>query len=279
VSLPVGLAARLSGYPYVIHESDSIMGMSNKMLAKHAAKICVSYPEKNYKELDPEKLVYTGNPVREDIFEGKKQAALDKFLLHGNRPVIMIIGGSQGSHIINEMIAGSFKELLEKYELIHVSGERDYDWLSYEAQKLDDELKKYYHLYNFLSGNLADAYAASDLIISRAGNAVISEIAALGKPSILIPISFSANNHQLENARIISRSGGALLMLQEHLSSQKLLRQINLLFEEPKELENISEKIRQFAQKDAAKLVAEEILKEGEEYIEEGEDEDSEGQT
>jgi UDP-N-acetylglucosamine--N-acetylmuramyl-(pentapeptide) pyrophosphoryl-undecaprenol N-acetylglucosamine transferase len=250
------------------------MGMSNKLLAKKAVKICVSYPVKTYDELDPEKLVYTGNPVRKDMFEGQKRTAVEKFDLDEKRPVVMVIGGSQGSHIINEMIAGSYNDLLSKYELIHVSGERDYDWLSFESKKLDDGLRKHYHLFNFLSGNLADAYAAADLVISRAGNAVISEIAAIGKPSILIPISISANNHQLENARIISRAGGALLMLQEHLTPQKLARQINLLFEQPEELESMSEKIKQFAKKDAAKLVAEEIVKEGELYLEEEQDED-----
>jgi UDP-N-acetylglucosamine--N-acetylmuramyl-(pentapeptide) pyrophosphoryl-undecaprenol N-acetylglucosamine transferase len=121
-----------------------------------------------------------------------------------------------------------------------------------------------------LSGNLKDAYAVADLVISRAGNNVIAELAALAKPAILVPMPSSVNNHQLENARIISRAGGGLLMFQENLTPEKLVRQIQLLFADPDEMKSMSEKIKQFAKLDAAKLVAEEVFKEGQLSAEEG---------
>lgn len=263
MSLPVGLAASSLGYPLVIHESDSIMGLSNKFLAKRANLICVSYPEKYYPELPDESLAYTGNPVREDIAKGDKKRATDEFGLHGDRPVILVIGGSQGALVVNQLVSDGLKKLLKKYEVIHVSGERDYDWVQYRAKQLDPELLKYYHLSNFLSGNLKDAYAASDLVISRAGNNVISELAQLSKPTILIPLESSANNHQVENARIISRMGAAIMMLQEHLTPEKLVRQVDLLMESPEDMSSLGEKLHELAKPDAAKLVAAEILKAG----------------
>jgi UDP-N-acetylglucosamine--N-acetylmuramyl-(pentapeptide) pyrophosphoryl-undecaprenol N-acetylglucosamine transferase len=170
VSLPVGIAAGFAGYPYVIHESDSIMGMSNRHLAKKAVKIAVSYPKKYYEDLDEERVVYTGNPIREDVLDGSEKSGLEEFKLNKDLPVLMVIGGSQGALAINQVVSGALNKLLPNYQIIHVSGERDYDWLSYQAQKLPEELRQNYHLYNFLSGNLKDAYAVADLVISRAGN-------------------------------------------------------------------------------------------------------------
>jgi len=266
VSLPVGKAAISLGYPLAIHESDSVIGLSNRLLAKKADKICVAYPIENYKKEHLENLIYTGNPIREDIYGGDKERGVEEFKLEKDLPTIMIIGGSQGALIINQIISDSLTDLLKKYQLIHVAGERDYDWLTYKSQQLDKSLTKNYHLFNFLSSSLKDAYAASDLVISRAGNNVIAELAALSKPTILIPLSTSANDHQSVNAQILSQSGAAVLMLQEHLSPQKLSRQIDILFERPDELESMAKSIEKFAKKDAAEVVAKEIISLAKEY-------------
>lgn len=259
VSLPVGLAASALGYPLVIHESDSVMGLSNRLLAKRANVVCVSYPQEVYKEHRIDNLTYTGNPIREDIKFGSKKRAERVFGLNNKQPIILVIGGSQGAFAVNQLISDSLTSLLPKYQLIHVTGERDYDWLNYCKSKLDKKLQDNYHPYNYLSGDLRDAYAVADLVISRAGNNVIAELAALKKPTILIPLATSANNHQNTNARILSRMGAALLMLQEHLTPKKLVRQIDLLFEEPEEMTRMSDKIHQLAKNDAALMVAKEI--------------------
>lgn len=283
VSLPVGLAAHSLHYPLVIHESDSVMGLANKLLAKRADKVCVSYPVKSYPDLDREKLVYSGNPVREDIYGGKRENAIKELKIDPELPTIMVIGGSQGSLLINQIVSESLKELLVKYQVIHVSGERDYDWLGFQASKLEGDLRKRYFLFNFLSGNLKDAYAASDLVISRAGNNVIAELAALRRPTILIPLSTSANSHQLSNAKILTRMGAAMLLLQENLSAKTLLRKVNYLFENPEEMRAMSEKISTLSTPDAAKIVSEEIYRQGFEFAKntdaEGEDEDEAERT
>ena len=266
VSLPVGLAARSLGYPLVIHESDSIMGLANKLLAKRADSICISYPAKAYPDVPKEKLVYSGNPVREDIYGGSKENAIKEFGLDPKLPTIMVIGGSQGSLIINQIVSESLKDLLAKYQVIHVSGERDYDWLGFQASKLPEGLQKRYFLFNFLSGNLKDAYRAADLVISRAGNNVIAELAALGKPTILIPLSTSANSHQLSNAKILSRMGAAMLLLQESLSTKTLTRKIDYLFDNPEEMKAMIAKISTLSTPDAAKIVASEITRLGADF-------------
>jgi UDP-N-acetylglucosamine--N-acetylmuramyl-(pentapeptide) pyrophosphoryl-undecaprenol N-acetylglucosamine transferase len=280
VSLPVGLAAHSLKYPLVIHESDSVMGLANKTLAKRADKVCVSYPAKSYPEVTKEQLVYTGNPVRTDIYDGSKERALENFNLTDKMPVIMVIGGSQGALVINQAISESLKTLLEKYQVLHVAGERDYDWLSFQSEKLDPELKKRYSLHNFLSGELADAYSVADLVISRAGNNIIAELAALKKPTILIPLASSANGHQLANAKILSRLGAAMLVLQENLSPTVLIRKIDYLFENPEEMKGMSEKIGKISSPDAAYGVAKTVFDLGEEFakatseVTEGESED-----
>lgn len=278
VSLPVGLAAHSLHYPLLIHESDSIMGLSNKLLAKRADKVCVSYPIKSYPDIDREKMVYSGNPVRQDIYGGTKESAIHELGIDGSLPTIMVIGGSQGSLAINQIVSESLKELLPKYQILHVSGERDYDWLLFQASKLDPEIRKKYFLFNFLSGNLKDAYAASDLVISRAGNNVIAELAALRRPTILIPLSTSANSHQLSNAKILSRMGAAMLLLQENLNPKTLVRKIDYLFENPEEMRAMAEKINTLSTPDAAKIVTKEIYSLGFEFAkateeEEGKDE------
>ncbi len=276
VSLPVGKAAISLGYPLVIHESDSVIGLSNRLLAKKAAKVCVAYPLEAYKETGLENLVYTGNPIRDDIYQGDKARGIREFGLDKDRPVVMVIGGSQGAYIINQLISDCLDALLEKYQLIHVSGERDYDWLSFRAQKLTPKLAKHYHLYNFLSSDLKDAFAVSDLVISRAGNNVIAELASLSKPTILIPLSTSANDHQLTNAKILSQSGAALLMLQEHLTGKKLARQIDLLVEQPEDMKKMAEHIHEYAKTEAAKLVSGEIIKVAKEFLAREEDDKEE---
>jgi UDP-N-acetylglucosamine--N-acetylmuramyl-(pentapeptide) pyrophosphoryl-undecaprenol N-acetylglucosamine transferase len=260
VSLPVGLAAASLKFPLVIHESDSIMGLSNRLLARKADVACVSYPVASYKDEKLENLVYTGNPIREDIKGGDKKKAYIQFGLDQKKKTVLIIGGSQGAYIINKIIAESLGDLLKKYQLIHVSGERDYDWLEYQSKKLSKDLQQNYKLFSYLSGDLKDAFAVADLVVSRAGNNVIAELAALSKPVILIPLATSANDHQLNNARILSRMGAVILMLQDHLTSKKINRQIELLFDDPDEMKRMSEKLHSLAQEDAAEKVAKEIL-------------------
>ena len=136
----------------------------------------------------------------------------------------------------------------------NTSGDWDYDWLDKKSEKYPN--RERYKLFNFLTKELKNAYAISDIIISRAGNNVLTEIAAMSKPSIIIPLESSANDHQLANAKVYSREGAIYVMLQSHLTSEKLFKQVDSLLNDDEELKFLSEKIHEFYKEDAAAIIA-----------------------
>ncbi len=259
VSLPLGLACRLKGYPYLLHESDAVMGLANRILAKKAETVFVSFPEKNYPEVNPEKIIYSGNPIRPDVLTGEREEAKRILKLKEDLPTIMIIGGSQGAHLINELILDELEKFLQKFQLIHITGDYDYDYVEYRRKELSTNLKNRYYVYGFLTNNLKDAYAASDLVITRAGNNILTELAALGKPAVVIPLDSSANNHQRINATTFSREGAAYVLSQGKIKGGDLLRQAELIIENDEEREFLSKKIKQFYKPEATKVIAEKI--------------------
>lgn len=258
VSLPMGIACRFKRYPYFIHESDVIPGLANRPLLKKAQKIFVSYPEKNFPDFDQEKLIYSGTPIRKDILEGDKHRAYETFGLKKGLKTILVMGGSQGARAINELVAENIKSYLEKYQVIHICGDLDYDWLEYKSQKI--ERKERYKLVSFLTSELRDAYQIADVVVSRAGNNVLTELSALGKPTIVIPLESSADGHQFANAKVYSRSGAVCLMLESHLSPGKLFSQVDKILNDPEEADFMSEKIREFYKDDAADVIADNLI-------------------
>lgn len=260
VSLPLGVGCVLRGYPYFLHESDAVMGLANRILAKRAKIVFVSFPEKNYPEVPSGKIIYSGNPIRADIVAGDREEARKIFGLRKNIPTIMIIGGSQGAHAINDLIIEELDHYLEKYQLLHVTGDYDFDFVEYKKKQLPEELAQNYQVYNFLTTNIKDAYAISDLVITRAGNNILTELAALSKPAIVIPLDSSANNHQRVNATIFSRAGAACLMLQDKITAKDLLRQVELILTSEEERNFLAKKINQFYKPDAVEVIVSKII-------------------
>ena len=258
VSLPLGIACRIKGYPYFIHESDVITGLTNKILFKKAKQIFVSYREENFPGINKEKLVYSGNPIREDILKGDRKRAYEIFELKKDLKTILVLGGSQGARKINEIFSERLDSYLEKYQVIHISGDWDYDWLEYKSKKLLN--KDRYKLAGFLTSELGSAYQIADIVITRAGNNVLTELAALKKPALVIPLESSANDHQLANAKAYSREGAVYVMLQSHLTPEKLFSQVDKLLEDPEELTFMSEKINKLYKPDAAGIIANNLI-------------------
>lgn len=270
VSLPVALAARTLRIPVVSHESDLVMGMANRRIAKFAEKVCVAFPVKYYKDqVDDTKLIETGNPIREDVLMGNGDLLLSKIGFKKSKRTLLVIGGSQGSRFINELVLEKIEQIARSYQLIWITGERDADLINYRLEELLDELKKNIKVYGFITSELADVYAASDLVVSRAGSNVLFELAALSKPAILIPFDVAAGSHQLENAKLFSRSGAAYLFRQGNLTAEGLLHQINYLFENEEELRSMAKKMGDWADLGASGKVAKIILEAGEKQIEE----------
>jgi len=259
-SFPTVLAGWLLGVPIFLHESDIVPGLANKILSKFAIDIFVSFPKTEY--FSPKKIIVVGNPIRPGIWEGSKEVAKELFEISGEKPVILILGGSQGAQRINDLILTILPEFLKEFEIIHQVGEKNFKEVEKEvAVILPEELKKYYHFYPFLREiELKHAYQAADLIVARAGSGTIFEIAAAGKPSILIPLPESAQGHQIKNAYAYAQTGAAIVIEEENFTPRFFLEKIRYLFSRPDFLTEMSEKAKEFSCPRAGRIIAEYLL-------------------
>ncbi len=220
MALPVCLAAGMLRIPVVTHESDSIPGLANKLIGKVADKICTTF--KTTEDFLPrKKIILIGNPIRKKILKGSADRGYGSTGFSSTKKTILIIGGSQGAEKINNLITKILPQLTKQNQVIHLTGKN----------KETEFSNKNYKQFTFLEENkLADIYAISDIIISRAGTNAITEIIALKKPNILIPLSTAAANHQYHNAKTTEELGCSNLLDETKLSSSKLLESIqNLL--------------------------------------------------
>lgn len=223
VTVPVVLAAKRRKIPAIIHESDMTPGLANKLCIPSAVKVCCNFPETaNY--LPQDKAVLTGTPIRQELLDGNPDAARKFTGLSSNKPVIMIIGGSLGSVIINDQIRSILPRLLEKFHVIHLCGK----------EKLDESLTHIsgYVQYEYVKKELADFFSLSDIVISRAGANAICEISALKKPNLLIPLSAKASRgDQLLNSRSFERLGYSMVLEEEELTDEILYNCIINLYQ------------------------------------------------
>jgi UDP-N-acetylglucosamine--N-acetylmuramyl-(pentapeptide) pyrophosphoryl-undecaprenol N-acetylglucosamine transferase len=255
-SLPAVLAGRMLGVPIFLHESDITPGLANRFLGKFALEIFVSFPRTETFSL--KKMILVGNPIRKEILEGTKEEAKKIFKLKGGRPVILVLGGSQGAQRINDKILEVLPQILTDFELIHQSGEKNLNQVKAEAKAvISTEKENYYHLFPFLKEEeLKHAYAAADLILSRAGSGTIFEIAAWGKPSILIPLPEAAQGHQVRNAYAFHQTGAAMVIEESNFTARFCLERIRYLFSHPEELEKMAQAAKEFSRPWAAKVIA-----------------------
>lgn len=268
ISVPPALVAKLYFIPLFIHESDIEPGLANRFLARLANKIFISFPGSAV-YFNKQKTVLTGNPIRLEVLQGDKNEAAEMFNLAVNKKTIFVYGGSQGSKIINDIILESLIIMVNKdWQIIHQCGEDNLISLKTEIERLikegegvyADNINNNYRFYPFLEiKQLANAYALSDIFVSRAGAGSITEIAALGKPAILIPLSRkSSRGEQILNAIEFSKYG-AISIEEENLTSHILINQIEHILESERYSE-LSQKIKSFYIPDAANKIAEELL-------------------
>lgn len=261
-SFPALFAARLLRIPVMIHESDAIPGRVNRWAAKFAKRIAISFPESE-KYFPAGKTALTGNPVRKTIIGSTPDEAKEIFQLELNIPVILILGGSQGSKNINDNFLDVAPEFVKSFQIIHQCGKNNIDEtknrLSVALEK--SPYKNRYHLYPYLDdGLLRNASSIADVVISRAGASSIFEIAAWGIPSIIIPLNNSAQNHQRENAYSYARTGAGEVIEESNLTPHLLLSEIKLLLEDKKRMEIMKEAAKNFTQPKAARQIARELL-------------------
>lgn len=269
VSLPVGVSARILKIPLIVHESDVVMGLANKKLASFAEKVCVSFDSKYYKDyVDDEKIKETGNPVRDDVFMGSGDKFKKNIDFSDKKKTLLILGGSQGSRFINNLILEKVEKIIDDWQIIWIAGDRDLELVKHKISSLNTSERKKIKVFGFLTSEMADVYAASDLVVSRAGSNVLFELAALGKPTILIPFDESAGGHQLENAKIFSRNGAAYLFKQDSINSSALLHQLRYLNENEDELKSMSRAMQKMSDVGASEKIAKLIIELGKKKIE-----------
>ena len=229
VSLPVVLSAYCLRIPIVIHEQTLEAGFANRFLARLATKICISWQTSRH-YFPKEKVVLTGNPIRQFTINNS-QLTKDKNKL----PTIYITGGSSGSHFINLLVEEIIKELLERYIVIHQTGDaqefRDFDRLTKIRQSLPLKLRERYEIFKFVDpSKIGEILNKVSLVVSRSGMNIVTELIYFGKPALLIPLPFSQNNEQLKNAKFLEKMGLGKVLHQEETNSKKLLQSIDLMF-------------------------------------------------
>lgn len=215
VAVPVVLAAKHCNIPVIIHESDITPGLANKLAIPSASKVCCNFPE-TLKHLPEGKAVLTGSPIRQELFSGSKERALTFTGLSGDKPVLLIMGGSTGSKFINEMVRRQLPTILQTYDVVHLCGK----------DHLDAPLTQQsgYLQYEYISKELPDLLALADMVISRAGANAICELLALKKPNILIPLSASASRgDQILNAKSFARQGFSYVLDEDTMTDEQLL--------------------------------------------------------
>lgn len=223
VSVPVVIAAKQLRIPVVIHESDMTPGLANKLSIPAASKVCCNFPE-TISHLPKGKAVLSGSPIRQELLTGDRTKALQFTGLSGTKPVLLIIGGSLGSVVVNETVRSILPKLLKKFEIIHLCGKG----------KLDQTLTALngYVQYEYISDELKDLFALSDIVISRAGANSICEFLALRKPALLIPLSAAASRgDQILNAHSFEKQGYASVLEEEQLSGDSLYEALINLWE------------------------------------------------
>ncbi|MFT5874964.1 MAG: UDP-N-acetylglucosamine--N-acetylmuramyl-(pentapeptide) pyrophosphoryl-undecaprenol N-acetylglucosamine transferase [Clostridium sp.] len=224
VSVPVVLAAYLNKVPVIAHECDITPGLANKVAAPFCTKVCVTFPEALDK-IKKGKGVVTGNPIRRELLEGSKIKASEICGFKDKKPVLLIIGGSLGSKIINEAIRTNLEKLILKYNIIHICGNGNFD------KALQN--KSGYKQFEYTKDELPHLLAGADIVVSRAGANVIFELLALRKPNLLVPLSASASRgDQILNARSFEKSGYSMVIQDEELTPENLEMKIKELYDD-----------------------------------------------
>jgi UDP-N-acetylglucosamine--N-acetylmuramyl-(pentapeptide) pyrophosphoryl-undecaprenol N-acetylglucosamine transferase len=223
VAVPVVIGAKMNKVPVICHESDITPGLANKLAMPFAKAVCVTFPEA-LSAVKGDKGKLTGTPIRDNLFKGERAKGLELSGLSGNKPVMLVMGGSQGSVKVNTAIRKLLPQLTQSYDIIHLCGKGN----------LDTTLSDYsgYVQFEYLSKELPDIFAASDFVVTRAGSNAICEFLALNKPMLLIPLSKRASRgDQILNANSFCKLGFADVCDEDTMTEEILLKQINSLYE------------------------------------------------
>lgn len=265
VSVPTVIASRGIA-PVITHEQTAIVGLANRINARFAEVLAISYAE-----TEPEarrfhqNVALTGNPVRTALQEGDRARGLQWMGFSEDLPVMYVTGGARGASPLNQRIASKLTQILEHWQLLHQTGPAsandDAANLATQRAALPAHLQQRYKIVEFIRSELPDVYAAADLVIGRAGAGTVAELALVGKPAILIPLPGAGGDEQARNAQVLVNAGGAVMLLQEHATPERLVDECMAILGNTDRREQMSAAARSVAQPDAASRLAEIVLK------------------
>lgn len=247
VSVPVVFGGALCGVPVVMHESDITPGLANKLCKPFARAVCTTFPE--CAKLLGAKGVQTGTPLRAQIFSGSRERGLKLTGFSGNKPVLMMIGGSLGAQSVNAVLREALAAITPRFDVLHVCGKGNF---AAELEEMEG-----YRQFEYLDADLPDAFACADIVLSRAGSNSLSELMALRKPALLIPYH-SGRGDQLLNANSLKARGLAHVMVQSELTAQSLPPALDALWEDRALL---TQRLSALPDADGTKLVLDQIHK------------------
>ncbi len=261
-SVPVVLAARFYRIPVLIHDSDSVAGRANAWLGKWVQKVAIAYPSAA-RYFPSGKTALTGNPVREEILSGSKERARERFGLDPQKKTLVLFGGSQGAHGLNNALLRVLPLLLTRgVQIIHQTGSNHLKGVLALAAELGVPTESgSYHPIDFLSAEeIGDTLAVADIVVSRAGAGSIAEIAACRKALVLVPLPFAANDEQRKNAYDIAEIGGALVLEEANLGEHLFLENLENLLNNDDLRAEMGEKLHVFYHPDAAERIADGLI-------------------
>lgn len=261
-SFPTLLAGKILNIPVIIHESDSKPGKVNKWAGKFAKRIALSYPDAIQYFEHKDRVAYTGNPIRSGIIQPLSNGAREFLDLEEITPTILILGGSQGSQNINDVIISALPELLNDYQIIHQTGKANLAEIKSTVSVIlkDHKYAYRYHPFDYLNDlALRMSAGVADVVVSRAGSTIF-EIAAWGVPSIIIPLPNSISHDQTHNAFAYGKTGAASIIEENNLSAHVLIGEIGRITGTPEISNLMRSKARDFARLDSSRVIAKAIL-------------------
>ena len=262
----VVLAAKKNNIPVLMHESNAFPGKAIQMLAKRANTILVSFKDAQDKIKKCKNVVYTGTPVKikkQDYSKEQKERIVNELQLTTEKPIVLIFGGSQGAQKINEAIIGIIeKKLNTDYQMIWATGPKQYEIIKEELQKNDIDIDKIEntkivpYIYN-----MEEIENICDLVVARSGAMTITEISNLAKPSILIPLPNVSNDHQMYNAKVLEKVGGATIITNDSINSELLDKTIKDIVLDKNKCEEMGKNAHKVSTKDVEEKIYNEIKK------------------
>lgn len=247
VAVPAVWAAWCRRIPVHLHQMDIRPGLANKLSAPFAGSFSVAF-EKSLRDFSAQRPVWTGNPVRPELFQGSRTEAGRLFGLEAGVPTVLVLGGGTGAVSLNDLARLAVPEIAATAQLIHLTG---------RGKSAPAAGPSRYHQIEFLTGDMKHAYAAADLVVTRAGMGVLTELAALGKPAVIVPMPGS---HQEENAAFFAGPGAAVVLAESGLGPRDLAAAVLGLLGDPDRLQAMGEAMSRFNRSDSAERLADLVL-------------------